>query len=160
MQFLKLLYGVTKLEDAWDILKQRYGDEMLISKKLKGQLKSIQCDGKTDPERVISLKIRVRNIVTRLEAMDMGAALSHNSEFLSAVYYALPDRHKVRWLDTTKTKDRWSDMITFLDKIYEQANEELTLLSVMGKEKEKSGVRSCGVSASGTDGGDWERIRK
>ena len=54
------LYGVTKLEDAWDILKKRYGDEMLISKKLKGQLKSIQCDGKSDPERVISLKIKVK----------------------------------------------------------------------------------------------------
>ena len=155
------LYGVTKLDEAWNILKIRFGDEMLISKKLKSQLKSIQSDGKSDPERVISLKIKVRNIVTRLEAMGMGAALTHDSEFLSAVYCALPDRHKVRWLDTTKTKDRWTDMLTFLDRTYEQANEELTLLSVMGKEREKGGVRSAGVSASGTDtDGDGDRSRK
>ena len=37
------LYGVLTLADAWKILTQRYGDKILISKKLKSQLKSVQC---------------------------------------------------------------------------------------------------------------------
>ena len=69
---------------------------MLIGKKLKAQLKGVQCAGKNDPEKLISLKIKVRNIVTRLETLGMGAGLTHDSEFLSAVYCALPDRHKFR----------------------------------------------------------------
>ena len=60
------LYGVTKLEEAWSILTKRYGDKMLLSKKLKNQLKGIQSEGRSDPEKVINLKIKVRNIVTRL----------------------------------------------------------------------------------------------
>ena len=35
------LYGVTKLEEAWTILTKRFGDEMVISQKLKKQLKSV-----------------------------------------------------------------------------------------------------------------------
>ena len=85
------LYGVITLEEAWSILSQRYGDKLLISKKLKSQLKSIQCTGKSDPERIINLKIKVRNIVTRLESLGMDGALTHDSEFLSAVYHSLID---------------------------------------------------------------------
>ena len=37
------LYGVTKLDEAWSILSKRYGDKMLISKKLKTQTKTGFC---------------------------------------------------------------------------------------------------------------------
>ena len=150
------LYGITKLDEAWSILTKRFGDKNLISKKLKNQLKNIQCDGKNDPEKVINLKIKVRNIVIRLESLDMGAALTHDSEFLSAVYCSLPDRHKVRWLDTLKTGDHWADMMIFLDKTYDQANEELALLAVMTKEdSSKTCVKAFGVSAGTSGAGDW-----
>ena len=129
------LYGVTALSNAWEILEKRYGDKLLISKKLKTQLKGVQCVGKSDPERIINLKIKVRNIVTRLEALNMGAALTHDSEFLSAVYCALPDRHRTRWLDYEKGTDHWAAMLTFLDRAYEQANQELALLSVYKDDK-------------------------
>ena len=43
-----------------------YRDKMLISKKLKIALKDIQSEGKSDPEKVMNLKIKVRNIVTTL----------------------------------------------------------------------------------------------
>ena len=150
------LYGVTLLEEAWNILSKRYGDKLLISKKLKNQLKNVQCDGKSDPDKVINLKIKVRNIVTRLEALNMGAALTHDSEFLSAVYCALPDRHKVRWLDRTKTEDHWVDMLGFLDKAYEQANEELSLLSVLSRDDSsgKKGVKAFGVTTGSSETGD------
>ena len=111
-------------------MTKRYGDKLLISKKFKNQLKSIQCTGKTDPERVIGLKIKVRNIVTRLETLGMSEALTHDSEFLAAVYTALPDRHRVRWLDYEKGTDHWASMLLFLDKAYDQANQEMALLSV------------------------------
>ena len=123
---------------------------MLISKKLKNQLKNVECVGKSDPEKVINLKIKVRNLVTRLET-NMGEALKHDPEFLSAVYCALPDRHRVRWLDYTKTDDHWESMLRFLDNAYEQANQELALLSVYQKEEKKKEVRACGVTAGTVD---------
>ena len=43
---------------------------------------------------MINLKVKVRNIVTRLEMMGMQEALKFDQEFLSAVYNALPDRHE------------------------------------------------------------------
>ena len=60
-----MLYGVTTLEEAWKILGHRFGNKDLISKKLKEQLKNIACEGKNDPERLMDLKIKVRNIVNR-----------------------------------------------------------------------------------------------
>ena len=118
------------MDEAWTILEKRFGDTMLISKKLKSQLKNVRCTGKSDPEKIISLKIKVRNIVTRLETMKMESALTHDAEFLSAVYCSLPDRHKQRWLDFDKGTDHWDSMLKFLDKSYEQANQELALLSI------------------------------
>ena len=55
------LYGITKLDEAWKILTKRFGDKNLIRKKLKNQLKNIQCDGKNDAEKVINLKISEEN---------------------------------------------------------------------------------------------------
>ena len=62
---------------SWEILVKRYGDPKIISMKLKAQLKFIQSEGQTDPARVISRSIKVRTIVTKLEAMNMGGALEH-----------------------------------------------------------------------------------
>ena len=119
------LFGVKTLEEAWSILTKRFGDPMLISRKLKAQLKNIQSIGKNDPERVINIKIKVRNVVTRLEAMNMGEALKHDQEFLSAVYNALPDRHRKGWWEYPKDDNLWGCMLNYLDRIYEQSNGEL-----------------------------------
>ena len=43
------LFGVTSLEEAWTILTQRYGDPLLIGRKLKAQLKNVQPTGENDP---------------------------------------------------------------------------------------------------------------
>ena len=152
------LYGVTSLTVAWEILVKRYGDKLLISKKLKSQLKGIQCVGKSDPERIINLKVKVRNIVTRLETLGMNAALEHDSEFLSAVYTALPDRHRVRWLDYEKGEEHWDAMLKFLDRAYEQANQELALLSVYKEDRKPNDkqVKAGGAQVGGDprDSGD------
>ena len=131
------LYGVTTIEKAWEILDKRFGDPKIISMKLKGQLKSIQSEGKTDPARVINLAIKVRTISTKLAALNMSGALEHDSEFLSAVFCALPDKHKTRWLDYTKSDNHWSDMMNFLERAYNQATEELALLSTYKLDKKK-----------------------
>ena len=39
------LFGIKTLEEAWTILTKRFGDPMLISRKLKAQLKNIQSVG-------------------------------------------------------------------------------------------------------------------
>ena len=152
------LFGVSTLAEGWKILTKRYGDPLIISQKLKSQLKNIQPTGKNDPERVINLKVKVRNVVTRLEALQMGDALKYDQEFLSAVYNALPDRHKKGWWDYSKTDDLWASMLTYLDKIYEQSNGELAMLPIFSKqEPDKSspkGVKSAGVSAGAVGGVD------
>ena len=86
--------------------------------------------------------------------MSMESALIHDSEFLSAVFCALPDRYQLKWLDTKESSDRWSDMMIFLDDAYEKAMKELTLRSVIGQEPKqplKKDVKSFGVNASGVD---------
>ena len=147
------LFGVTSLEEAWTILTQRYGDPLLIGRKLKAQLKNVQPTGENDPERVISLKIKVRNVTTRLESLNMGEALQHDPEFLSSVYNALPERHKKGWWDFTKEKDKslWDSMLSFLDKIYEQSNGELAMLPIFSQVDPAKPIKSAGLSAKQTD---------
>ena len=113
-------------------------------------MKNIHCVGKSDPEEIINLKIKVRNVVNRLETMGMGPALTHDSEFISAVYTALPDRHRVRWLDFEKEDDHWASMLKFLDKAYDQANQELALLLVY-KEDTKKDVKAAGTNVESAD---------
>ena len=142
------LYGVTTTEKAWEILDKRFGDPRIISMKLKAQLKNIQCDGKTDPERVISLTIKVRTIVTKLESLKMSGALEHDSEFLSAVYCALPNKDQQRWLDYDKTSNHWEDMLKFLDRAYNQATEELSLLATYKADNDKKAPVKGGTNKS------------
>ena len=152
------LFGVATLAEAWSILTKRYGDPIIISQKLKFQLKNIQPAGKNDPERVINLKVKVRNVVTRLESLNMGDALKYDHEFLSAVYNALPDRHRKGWWDYPKTDNLWACMLNYLDKVYEQSNGELAMLPVFSKlEPDKSApkeVKTAGVSAGAVGGID------
>ena len=84
--------------------------------------------------------------------------MTHDSEFLSAVYAALPDRHRVRWLDYEKGSDHWASMLLFLDKAYEQLNQELALLAVYKEDKRKD-VKAAGVSVGSADSSDSATVR-
>ena len=119
------LYGVEKLDEAWEILTKRYGNKLIIGKKLKSQLKAIQMSGKSDPERIVNLKIKVRNIVSRLTNLKMADTLTYDSEFLSAVFTALPDKYRQEWLRQSKGDDKWVDMLVFLDDAHDRAREEM-----------------------------------
>ena len=136
------LYGVKTIAKAWEILDKRFGDARIISMKLKSQLKSIQCEGKSDPDKVISLAIKVRTLVTKLEALNMDGALQHDSEFLSAVYCALPAMEQRRWLEFTKSSNHWADMMQFLEKAYNHATEELSLLATYSADKKVKPVQN------------------
>ena len=140
------LYAVENLDEAWRILSQRYGDKLIIGKKLKNQLKSIQTSGKTDPERIVNLKIKVRNIVSRLKTLDMDSALTHDPEFLSAVFTALPDKYRQEWLKQVDSEDGWQDILMFLDGAYDRAMKELALLSVVDDKAAKKDVKAAGLS--------------
>ena len=87
---MEQLFGVKSLSESWKILYTRYGDSMIISRKLKLQLKNIETTGKNDPERVINLKVKVRNIVTRLEALNMQEALNQKFSFILLIPLAAP----------------------------------------------------------------------
>ena len=93
-----MLYGVTTKTKAWGILDERFGNQKLIAFKLKSQLKSVRAEVNNDPEKVISLVIKVSSIETKLLTLSSGQALEHDSEFLSAVYGALPRDYQKQWL--------------------------------------------------------------
>ena len=133
------LYGVTTMAKCWEILDKRFGDPRIISMKLKSQLKNIKSEGKSDPDRVIHLTIKVRTIVTKLKALNKHDALLHDSEFLSAVYCALPSVDQRKWLEIKKSACHWTDMMIFLDEAYDRATEELSLLSTYKADSEKKG---------------------
>ena len=149
------LYGITETAAAWLILDKRYGDKKIISMKLKTQLKSIQAEGKTDPARVISLAIKVRTLVNKLETVGMSDALKHDAEFLSAVFCALPDKHQYRWLEFEKSECHWDDMLRFLEKSYDMAVEEQALLltykSDQEKKKSTSGGKAFAANVTGVN---------
>ena len=145
-----LLYGVSTKVKAWEILEKRYGDRNLIAKKLKSQLKSLHLEGKTDPEKVISLTVKVRTLVGKLETLKMNDALRYDCEFLAAIYCNLPSKHQVRWLDYDKSDNHWDDMLKFLDRAYTQANDELALIGTYephSKPHSKAGGKSFAVKA-------------
>ena len=134
------LYGVKTMGKSWEILDKRFGNSRLIASKLKSQLKSIQSEGKSDPEKVISLTIKVRTIVTKLEALKMDSALEHDCEYLAAVYCALPSTEQRKWLELEKSDNHWSDMLKFIEKAYDQATEELSLLATYSVDKKNKNL--------------------
>ena len=66
----------------------------------------------------------------------MQDTLTYDSEFLSAVFTALPDKYRQEWLRQSKGDDKWADMLVFLDDAHDRAREEMALLSVVS-EKDK-----------------------
>ena len=141
------LYGSKTLVEAWCILDKRYGNPELIAKKLKDQLKGISVDGKSDPEKVINLQVKVKTLVMQLTTLNMEHALQYDSEFLAAVFNCLPSKYQDKWLDVDKSPNKWNDMLLFLDKIYDQACEQLVLLDTMSKSETGSKNTSVGISA-------------
>ena len=129
------LCGCKTLVEAWSILDKRYGNPDLIAKKLKDQLKTVKPEGKSDPERVINLHVKVRSLVVQLTTMNMQQSLKYDPEFLGAVYNCLPVKFQDKWLDLNKSSfdTKWDAMISFLDTVYDQATEQLILLDTMGK---------------------------
>ena len=69
----------------------------------------------------------------QLTSLKLQDCLQYDTEFLAAVYNCLPSKYQDKWLDVEKTTNKWSDMVTFLDKLYDQANEQLVLLDTLGK---------------------------
>ena len=141
----EMLYGVTTKTKAWGILDERFGNQKLIALKLKSQLKSVRAEGNNDPEKVISLVIKVRSIETKLLTLSSGLALEHDSEFLSAVYGALPRDYQKQWL-LNEGDDNWAAMKEFLEQSYKQANKELALMSSYETTTEKA--KSSGKAKS------------
>ena len=112
-------------------MKKRFGDEDLIATKLKNELKGLVITVKTDHERIINLVIKIRSTVSRLETLNASEALKYDGEFVSAVYFQLPNRHRQEWLKFDKSKfgDKWSALLVFLEDAYESAVQEKLLLA-------------------------------
>ena len=127
----EMLTGVHKRDKAWDILTKRFGDKDLIATSLKNQLKNLSFKDKSDHERMISLTIKIRSLVSRLESLGASEALKHDGEFISSIYFQLPDRQKSKWLEFDKTShpDKWSAIMQFLENSYEIAVQEKLLLA-------------------------------
>ena len=146
-----MLVGVTKLSSAWEILNKRFGDKDLIATKLKSELKCLAFSEKIDFERVIALVIKVRSLVSRLETLGASEALKYDGEFVSAIYFQLPDRQKSKWLEFDKASyaDKWSALFAFLEVAYEQAVEEKLLLASYDSSSNVSRNPSVGTLVTG-----------
>ena len=127
----EMLTGVNKVVKAWDILKKRFGDEDLIATKLKNELKGLVITVKTDHEKIINLAIKIRSTVSRLESLKASEALKYDGEFVSSVYFQLPDRHRQEWLKFEKKNfaDKWSALMAYLEDAYDRAVQEKLLLT-------------------------------
>ena len=145
----EMLTGVVKLSKAWEILKKRFGGEDLIATKLKNELKGLVISEKTDHERIITLVIKIRSLVSRLESLKASEALKYDGEFISAVYFQLPDRHKTKWLefDATSHPDKWSGLLAFLETSYDHAVKEKLLLASYTPTKDSKKANAGALAA-------------
>ena len=121
------------MAEAWEILDKRFGNTDLLAKKLKDKLKNITAEGTSDPEKVQNLQIKVKTIIQQLETLKLQDCLQHDTEFLAAVYSNLPSKYQDKWLDVEKSSNKWNDMVTFLDELYNQGTEHIVLLRTMDK---------------------------
>ena len=114
-----MLMGITKEIKAWETLNQRFGDKELISTKLKAELKGLTFSEDLDHEKMISFYIKVRSLVLRLEKMGAFESLKHNGEFVSVIYFQLPERQKSSGkFNKVGYGDKWSALVAFLDVAY------------------------------------------
>ena len=86
--------GISKVSKAWETLIQRFGDKELISTKLKAELKGLTFSEDLHHEKMISFYIKVRSLVLRLETLGAFESLKHYGEFVSAIYFHLPEQQK------------------------------------------------------------------
>ena len=154
----EMLTGVSKVSKAWDILGKRYGDKDLIATKLKNELKGLTFKEKADHEKIIALVIKIRSLVTRLETLQASDALHYDGEFISAVYFQLPERQRFRWLEYDKSlhTDKWSALLAFLDDAYEKAVQEKLLLASytpLSTVVKKGGAGASVLAVTVEDGG-------
>ena len=145
-QASKALFGESCMKSAWKILENLYGDKDLIANKLKTQLKSIKGKGRTDSDLVIDLVTDVNNIILRLKAIEMEEALHVDSEFLAAVFRALPNHNQTKWLEYDKTpyRSKWAAFIKFLESAREQAVQKKVLLASYESDDPSVNCRNCG----------------
>ena len=63
--------------------------------------------------------------------MKASKALKYDGEFVAAIYFQLPARHKQEWLKFEKNnfKDKWSALMAFLEESYDKAVQEKLLLA-------------------------------
>ena len=147
-QASKALFGESEMSKAWKILENLYGDKDLIANILKQQLKNVKVKGKFEYETVIELATDVNNIVLRLKAVDREEMLHVDSEFLSAVFRAMPVNTQVQWLQFDKTlhKSKWAALIKFLDIARDQAVQTKVLMAGYEQKELVNGCRKCGGS--------------
>ena len=114
----EMLTGINKTAKAWDILKKRFGDKDLISTKLKHELKGLSVTTKNDHEKIISLVIKIRSLVSRLETLGTSEALKYDGEFVSAIYFQLPDRQKSQsfQINGRQSQHFWKKFMSALSK--------------------------------------------
>ena len=99
------LYGARSLDKDWQILNSRYWDTMMIERKLEDLPKGLKPRGKIDTGGAIDLEIKVKDVGTCLEVLNMEVAHNHDKEFLSYLCNVLSDRHKGDWCSVPNEAD-------------------------------------------------------
>ena len=115
------LFGATNMDEAWKRLDKIFGDPRIISNQLKTDLKNVKANGKTDAEKIKDLKTKVDILVRQMVMQKCDVVLIHDPEFLSNVFYAMPNCYRREWLKS-KVDHTWQNMITFLNEEYDKSS--------------------------------------
>ena len=141
----KMLIGEKSLGNAWKILTKLYGNKTMLANKLKAKLKNIKVSGKEDHDVVINLAIEVKSIVKNLTEVNMEEMLKYDDEYLSAIFKALPNQERTKWLNFDKDSfsSEWKAMEAFMEDAHDKATSTKILLSNYAAQESSAVIIRC-----------------
>ena len=127
----KNLFGCESLVKAFDLLDKLYGDQKLITQKLKSKLRNLKPVSTEPHEIVIEMQEEIDYLVKRLKALNALGLLDSDNDYLNCIYKNLPVHHQLDW-DKFDTDDKeykgseWTAFQAFMSEIYQNALKKRT----------------------------------
>ena len=92
------LHEVKKLDQAWSILDELYGQKAEIRSKLKGQINSLTLKATKSPEKEIKLFNSIQYISSRIKVAGGKNMLEADEEYISILCKYLSPEQLRRWV--------------------------------------------------------------
>ena len=127
-QARKKLFDVKFLNKAWQILDEYYGNQKLITQKIKNRMKSLKPKSTEPHEVVIELNEEVDYLVKRLVGLKAQDLLNTDNDYINAIYAHLPYEQQLAWDDyeVKEEETEWLAFSEFLNSKYKSALKKRT----------------------------------